>query len=994
MKIHQSKAVEGPCVYSRTTLLCLVPGCPAEAEYRTCLGTGEEPIVARESPGVLLIKPVDELKMASLVASLPAEASYVRAGILGEHLHPRKPTESVPRSLKNRLHLAVTEAKGNKNVAEMIESVISPLKDVHYLLPLRTFRSTVDGFEKRRKFDPTVAPHAPLGPVETFVDLEPLLDLDFLLDLEPLLDLQPTVPDTQDLVNAPQPKEILRANLMRHGLIYVQSHQCFFCKECEHFLGDVEIHMCRKHKDSVRDLLRQARNFFPHQKLTLDETGPIEPFPLVPITDGFSCSLCHHSNVDEKHVKNHIRTSGHADGQVMRCQVQRPWGPNRRLVMVTARAQEADPPVEPPQNSMLQMQREYYASKSSIVHPDSANTRHPVYESTDLFDEKDTRRFCLIPTASFLKAIFPVDSELEKRLIDSILHILRCPIKARPSVLRQFRRNATPGSPRLKPVNPNTVLKYSKTAMNFLNFLVNFMRDPPEGFNFIPVRASHILQNPSIEIIVDVVIQCVKQISYSPKEELLSLFLRFMAMKEDKSLIRGQEFTQQSSNLLYFLKCAAVCSHEIKVRDDPENCEIFLLAKYYNEGPLFQKHAVGVICDVICQAKIAMGSAPSNEKMLMVEEGESVSYKNEIISVSHLRKAYSSGLSSLKKTLNLLSLGAKMVDLSKVKEETWNDKPGVSLSSLNVGTGELLSNLIGSDPVLKNQWFNSNGTLKRHRALAYLIQHDEAVKTLFMMTHLSSGMPGRITEVETYRVQNNSQAKRTVLLHRDRVLLVTYYSKTNKMQNDFKAIFRYLPEEVSRLLVQFLTVIRPFAEFLCHNVGLSTEQFSRLFASAKSSLTASRLRDIFPEQFLKFGDLKLKISVFRQVIKYVARSNFPPSVSSMLWDHRFSAFDGTALQFGHSDSVAVSHYAVTTDRVFQVDSDLLKPFYKLSVMLQNFLNGLPVEDPKPTTNEFQKAVPQVVLQKVSSTVTSFIFFSGNGRLHRSGFFQVRSLARN
>lgn len=100
-------------------------------------------------------------------------------------------------------------------------------------------------------------------------------------------------------------------------------------------------------------------------------------------------------------------------------------------------------------------------------------------------------------------------------------------------------------------------------------------------------------------------------------------------------------------------------------------------------------------------------------------------------------------------------------------------------------------------------------------------------ETLFVLVHLSGGAPARGTEITSIQYENGAEGvgHRGVFVEGGLVSFVTTYHKGYDLTKKVKAIHRYVPREVSELVVYFLGLGRPFIDdlqMMHHDVEDST----------------------------------------------------------------------------------------------------------------------------------------------------------------------------
>ena len=98
---------------------------------------------------------------------------------------------------------------------------------------------------------------------------------------------------------------------------------------------------------------------------------------------------------------------------------------------------------------------------------------------------------------------------------------------------------------------------------------------------------------------------------------------------------------------------------------------------------------------------------------------------------------------------------------------------------------------------------------------SYLADISSFLETLWALIHITSGQPARATELVQTRYRNTMQGEhRNLYVENGLVAIVTTYHKGYSMEGSTKIIHRYLPKEVSEMLIYYLWLILPFKQFL------------------------------------------------------------------------------------------------------------------------------------------------------------------------------------
>ena len=95
---------------------------------------------------------------------------------------------------------------------------------------------------------------------------------------------------------------------------------------------------------------------------------------------------------------------------------------------------------------------------------------------------------------------------------------------------------------------------------------------------------------------------------------------------------------------------------------------------------------------------------------------------------------------------------------------------------------------------------------------------------LFVLVHLTGGAPARGTEITSIQHRNGVNAARGVFIENGLVSFVTSYHKGYSKSQDVKLIYRYVPAEVSKIVVYYLWLVQPFVEIL-QSMALGAREF-------------------------------------------------------------------------------------------------------------------------------------------------------------------------
>jgi hypothetical protein len=86
---------------------------------------------------------------------------------------------------------------------------------------------------------------------------------------------------------------------------------------------------------------------------------------------------------------------------------------------------------------------------------------------------------------------------------------------------------------------------------------------------------------------------------------------------------------------------------------------------------------------------------------------------------------------------------------------------------------------------------------------------------LLLLVHITGGQPSRGTELLSLQHYNTTHGlRRNIFIENELVSFVTFYHKGYSIQGSTKIIHRYLPKEISELIVYYLWLVLPFVNQL------------------------------------------------------------------------------------------------------------------------------------------------------------------------------------
>lgn len=216
------------------------------------------------------------------------------------------------------------------------------------------------------------------------------------------------------------------------------------------------------------------------------------------------------------------------------------------------------------------------------------------------------------------------------------------------------------------------------------------------------------------------------------------------------------------------------------------------------------------------------------------DDGESLQYRELALTIGGLRQFVRTQVELAQRDLERLFLLGEddqresvipAVRLDQLSDDPVNNKRGWNFlkdprnrAVLPTAGGRwLLDRVLRSDALRKEfteiRECDSRVVWRPPVVAEYLELVDRFLQRLLLLIHITGGQPARGTEIIALRHSNTPEGRhRNIFIEHGLVSTVTSYHKSQSVTNSIKIIHRYLPREVSELIVYYLWLILPFTE--------------------------------------------------------------------------------------------------------------------------------------------------------------------------------------
>jgi hypothetical protein len=180
----------------------------------------------------------------------------------------------------------------------------------------------------------------------------------------------------------------------------------------------------------------------------------------------------------------------------------------------------------------------------------------------------------------------------------------------------------------------------------------------------------------------------------------------------------------------------------------------------------------------------------------------------------------------------------------------------------------LRDKMLAMSPESQLQW-------KKKAVQAYFDKVDAFLERLLLLIHMTGGQPPRGTELIGLQHSNTAQGQhRGIFVEEGLISTVTSYHKGYNITGTTNIIHRYLPEQVSELLVYYLWLILPFWQQLDILVYKRKDPPSTfLWPKGKGTWDPSRLTKVMAQEARLYLGIALSIQIYRHLAIAISRQH-------------------------------------------------------------------------------------------------------------------------
>jgi superfamily II DNA helicase RecQ len=223
----------------------------------------------------------------------------------------------------------------------------------------------------------------------------------------------------------------------------------------------------------------------------------------------------------------------------------------------------------------------------------------------------------------------------------------------------------------------------------------------------------------------------------------------------------------------------------------------------------------------------------------------------------------------------------------------------------------------------------------------YLVRERQFLSKLMVALHIMGGQPARGPELGSIKTSNSIYSARNIYIINGRACFLTTYDKSQKRRGNSDHIIRYLPDQLSQLLTQYLVFVRPFARVL------DQRESEWLFGDSQGPWAGDQLSQALAKATAKHLGARLTISAWRHVaigiaVRHLTQAHKIWEDDTQPGDEEGEEEESTELnenlqghvlvrQASHGQRVAQAHYAIDGGFLHRLGPQLISAFEQASL---------------------------------------------------------------
>jgi len=368
-------------------------------------------------------------------------------------------------------------------------------------------------------------------------------------------------------------------------------------------------------------------------------------------------------------------------------------------------------------------------------------------------------------------------------------------------------------------------------------------------------------------------------------------FIAFTSMDSDGSFSKAGEVSPRIAKMQYFARaCVFQCmrtefqncgDNQLEARKVLERFRGFVSEEHFNSFARLREimHLVSNSASIEHNEPQMDWVHGSNYTAISLPDGH-------IITTKSLGNSYHHYMNELKTKLKFLLMGYPWkklptlqdvhvddINCNQIGYSFLNDPRNVKLINVKKELVKHLSSAEGCKEQFVRSSTTGDGNIWKEIGISqWMGTCSTVVEIILFLVHLSSGQPARGVELMTYNITKPANTSRSVYFNQGTIMLITTYWKGRNVSNRDRPIARFLPKEFAKLLLVYLSVIRPtevFFSSVSHGNGNtdSVGNYNRyLFVRNGIRMNSEQCSTSFQKLFLQKLRFHLSFRQFRQIV--------------------------------------------------------------------------------------------------------------------------------
>lgn len=269
-------------------------------------------------------------------------------------------------------------------------------------------------------------------------------------------------------------------------------------------------------------------------------------------------------------------------------------------------------------------------------------------------------------------------------------------------------------------------------------------------------------------------------------------------------------------------------------------------------------------------------------------------------------------------------------------EDDANGFSGVALK-----LGEMIMESHRWGPIYGHVEGNGKWVWNREVVAEWLGYLEDFKRLLYFLVHCVCGLPPRGTEESDTLVVNTPTAQRHLYVVNNTVCFIHSYNKTSSSTGRDKLIPRGLPEDVGKLLIAYLALVRPLERaMVADTVDEKTLALygTHLWVSTRGKWDTNFFSDILSRNFRSAVGQDLSIIAWRHAAVAIVKRHLHKQLDRQPEIQQDILELASVEQAGHSHKTSIANYAIEPTGLVNFSERKIKLFLKVSPAHTDFLS--------------------------------------------------------